>query len=920
MNFKSKVNRNCLFILVSLLLSVQCLFATSPVKITRLTCEYLENPLGIDEKFPRFAWELQSVERNQSQSAYEIIIGDNLKDIQQGKGNYWQTGKVISSENIQIVYMGNPLKSFTKYFWRVKIYDKDGNASPWSTINSFETAMLDNSEWKATWIGDGSKIPVADEDYYKDDHMPLFRKEFSIKKKIVSARLYISGVGYYEAFLNGAKIGNDVLQPGFATWKKEVQYTVYDVTSFLKNGKNVAAVMLGNGWWNPLPLKLFGRFDLRQHQQTGRPCVKAEVHVKYSDGSSDLIVTDETWQTKQGPVVRNNVYLGEVYDARLEENAWNGTGVVSSDWKNAVNADGPSGKLSAQMQPPVRVTKTIMPVKITEPKADTFIVDMGQNFAGVVRIKVKGPSGTAVHLRYGEDIYKDGTLDFMTSVCGQIKWGNGGTGAPKIAWQEDDYILKGKGIETWNPRFTFHGFRYVEITGWPGKPTLNDIEGLRMNSDVDEVGNFECSNEQFNQLHKAIQWTFLSNIFSVQSDCPAREKMGYGADIVVTANSFIYNYDMSQFYAKTIRDYANEQQPDGGITEIAPYTGIADKGYGGESGPLGWELVFPYLQNQLYDFYGDKRIVEKNYEALKKQIAFLKSKAVDNLFHWDISDHEALDTKPEGFTASAFYYHHIKVAERFGGILGKKEDSIEYSKLANQVKEAIINRYNVVNTGRFDNATQSAQLFALWYGFAKDKDAAMNVLRNEFTRHNGHVATGIFSTRMLFDVFRENNLNDVAYSIANQKDFPGWLYMLNHGATTLWESWAYSDNIYSQNHPMFGSIDEWFYRSLLGINNAAPGFKKIIIKPQPAGDLTSAKGSYRSVYGNIKSEWRKQGSDFELKISIPVNTTALVYIPSVNNNPVKEDNKAIDVLRYENGYAVIETGSGNFSFRSTVAH
>ncbi len=315
--------------------------------------------------------------------------------------------------------------------------------------------------------------------------MPLFRKEFDANKKIVSARLYVSGLGYYEAFLNGNKIGDHVLDPGFTTYKKQVLYVVYDITSMLKKGKNVTGIMLGNGWYNPLPMRLFGRIDLRKYQQTGRPCVKAEMHINYVDGTTETIITDETWQTAPGPIVRNNVYLGEHYDARLEQKNWCIT-----------NAD-----------------KT-----------------MGQNFAGVARIKVKGTAGTKITLRYGEDVYKDGTLNYMTTVCTQLKKGGlkGGPGAPETAWQEDSYTLKGEGIETWAPRFTFHGFRYVEIAGWPGKPTIEDIEGLRMNADLQNNGTFSCSNEMFNKLHENIQWTFLSNVFSVQSDCPGREKMGYG--------------------------------------------------------------------------------------------------------------------------------------------------------------------------------------------------------------------------------------------------------------------------------------------------------------------------------------------------------------------------------------------------------
>lgn len=903
--------------------------AASPLQPATLSCEYMQNPLGIDTKQPRLAWTFTSSQRNQMQSAYELIVSDNIKDIQQEKGNSWSTGKVISDENIQIEYAGTALKSFTRYYWRIKVYNQNDEVSDWSNINYFETAMLNTGDWKAKWISDGSKQFERDEDFYKDDRMPLFRKTFYAKKKITSARLYISGLGYYEAYINGNKIGDHVLDPGFTTYKKQALYVSYDITAQIKKGNNVAGIMLGNGWYNPLPIRLFGRFNLRDVQQTGRPCVKAEIHIQYNDGSTDIIATDESWQTVPGPVIRNNVYLGEQYDARLEQKNWCTQNPNANAWKNAAIVDGSSGELTAQMQPPIRITKVIQPVSITETGKDTFIVDMGQNFAGVARIKLNASAGTKISMRYGEDLLAAGRLNYLTTVAGQIKaiWHvNGGPGAPPTAWQQDEYIAKGEGIETWSPRFTFHGFRYVEITGWQGKPTLDDIEGLRMNTDLENNGTFSCSNDMFTQLHKAIQWTFLSNVFSIQSDCPGREKMGYGADMVVTSNAYTFNYNMANFYIKAVNDFANEQQPDGGITETAPYTGIADRGYGGESGPLGWELAFPYLQNLLYEYYGDTRIIANNYAALQKQITFLQSKARDNIFYWDISDHEALDPKPESFSASLFYYHHVQLAATFAGILHKTDDSTQYAKLAQEIKNAIVSKYYIPGTGRFDNATESAQILALWYGFAPDTAATMKVLMQEFERHNMHLSTGIFSTKMMFDILRMQNKNDIAYTIANQKDFPGWGYMLAKGATTLWETWQYPDNAPSQNHPMFGSVDEWFYRSLLGINAAAPGFKKIIIKPQPVKDLTWAMGNYNSVRGNITTDWFIDKDQFGLSATVPANTTAEIWILCKANAIIYESgiplnqHNDIKLLRYENGYAVIATGSGDYTFTTASVY
>ncbi len=904
------------FIIIALLL--QYIISVALVTPADLRCENLSNPLGIDLKVPLLSWKIESAERNQTQSAYEVIVSDNENDIRNNKGSTWASGKIASESSINIKYAGGALQSRKKYYWRVKVYDGDNQPSGWSTVATFETAMLSQADWSAKWISDGSKNPADDKDAYGEDRMPLFRNEFKVQKKIESARLYITGLGYYEAYLNGKKVSSNVLDPGFTTYRKEVLYVVHDITNHLKSGSNAIGVMLGNGWWNPLPFKFFGRWDLRDYQQTGRPCLKAEIHIRYTDGSTEKKVTDESWKTSPGPIVKNNIYLGEHYDARLEQSNWNVVNTTSHKWKNAVVVEGPSGNLSVQMLPAITVSKVLKPVKVWKANTDTFLVDMGRNFAGVARIRVRGKKGTKITMRYGEGLMKDGSLNILTTAATQIKKGaiSGGPGAPETAWQEDSYTLKGSGDEEWSPRFTFHGFQFVEVAGWPGTLTANDIDGLRMNTDLQENGAFASSNEMFNKLHEAIQWTYLSNVFSVQSDCPGREKMGYGGDMVATSPSFIYNYDMLHFYTKAVRDFANEQRPLGGITEIAPFTGIDDRGLGDLSGPLGWQLAYPFLQKQLYDFYGDKRIIENQYPAFKKQLNFLITTAPMNLYSWDISDHEALDPKPEGLSAAAFYYHHILLGAEFAGILGNSEDSIEYATLAKGIKENIIAKYHVPATGRFDNATQSAQLFALYYDLAPERDKSFDVLSKEFERHKWHISTGIFSTKMMFDVLRENNMNDAAYRIANQKDFPGWGYMLENGATTLWETWAFPESDPSRNHPMFGSVDEWFFRSLGGINPLAPGFKRIQIKPQPAGDLSWVKTSYNSVHGKIVSDWQKQANGFQMHIVIPTNTRAVVYCPSSVGKPVMENGKEIKAVRYESGYAVMELGSGEYNLSS----
>jgi alpha-L-rhamnosidase len=896
-----------------------CFESFGVVKPENLRCEYISNPLGIDSKKPRLSWTFRADELNYYQTAFEIIVGENEVDVKSGKGNVWTSGKTINKNSIQIEYDGAQLKSFTRYYWAVRTYDAADKVSEWSSVAWFETSMLQQNDWTAQWIGDGSKPFANDADAYKDDPMPLFRKEFTASKKISTARLYITGLGYYEAYLNGKKIGDHVLDPGWTTYRKQVQYSTYDVTAHVMSGNNGLGVILGNGWWNPLPFKFFGRWDLRDFQQTGRPCLKAELHLRYSDGTTEKIVTDESWKTTNGPIVRNNVYLGEHYDARLEIADWNLAKSKYMKWKNVSVVRGPDGMLTAQMQPPIRVTKVLKPVSITEWKPGIFIVDMGQNFAGVSQINVKGPAGTKITIRSGEGLFNDGSLNVMTTVATQIKKGGikGGPGSPETAWQEDSYTLKGSGTETWSPRFTFHGFRYLEVTGWPGKPTIENFRGLRMNSDLPVTGSFTCSNENFDKLHEVIQWTFLSNVFSVQSDCPGREKMGYGADMVVSANAFIYNYDMSNFYTKAVNDFANEQRPQGGITEIAPFTGIDDRGYGDLSGPMGWQLGYTFLQKQLYDFYGDKRIIENQYPAVQTQIEFLKSQAKNNLFYWDISDHEALEPKPESFSASVFYYHHVLLAAEFAGLVGKKEDSVRYAKLHQQIKKRIVEIYYVPNTGRFDNATQAAQIFGLWYNLSPDKNGSLKLLDAELKRHDNHLTTGIFTTKMFFDVMREEDKSDEPYTVVNQKTYPGWLHMLEEGATTLWETWKFPETGPSRNHPMFGSVDEWFYRSILGINPLKAGFEKFMIKPQLSNELSFAKGSYESVRGKIVSDWKIVGDKFSLTVEVPGNTSAEVWIPAKQNSTVMDGERVISDFKYQNGYAVVNVRSGKYTFTST---
>ncbi|WP_288207294.1 family 78 glycoside hydrolase catalytic domain [uncultured Parabacteroides sp.] len=912
-------------LLICLLVGWVFLAGAEPLRLKRLTCEYIENPLGVDALNPVLGWQLESSARNQMQSAYEIQVALTEDDLKNGKGLVWKSGKVSSHQNVNIVYSGKRLKPFTRYYWRVRTYNQDGAVSDWSQLAFWETSMLSPADWKAQWITDGSKAPEKEEDFYKDDPTPLFRKIFHPIKTVKEARLYIAGIGYYEASLNGKRIGDHILDPGWTNYGKQILYSTYDITSLIGSGENVIGVMLGNGYYNPLPMRIFK--PLREYLTIGRPCLKAQLRIQYTDGSGETICTDESWKTAPGPVMRNNVYLGEHYDARNEIPDWDTCPFDDSHWKQAVQVvNTPAGQLTAQMQPPIRQIEVIKPVRMTETRPGEFIFDMGQNFAGVARLKVRGKKGTTIKIRYGEDIYSDGSLNVMTSVAGQQKkvwdadWET--AGQPQTAWQEDTYTLKGEGEETWSPRFTFHGFRYIEITGWPGRPSLSDVEGIRLSADLHKSGSFECSNPMLNRLNKVLDYTFHSNLFSVQSDCPAREKFGYGGDIVGTARTFCWFYDMENFYRKALRDFANDQRPEGGMTETAPYNGIADMGLGDDSGPIGWQLAFAFMQKQLYEYYGDLRTIKAYYPTLRRQVEFLRSKAKDNLIDTCINDHESLEERVPALFATAHYYHHVILLAEFAVLTGQSKDTQIYSRLATDIKDAFIKKFLKRGTGQVANATQAAQAFVLFYDLVpeSEKEAVFTVFLQAIAKWDGHIASGIFGVPAILEVLRLNNRNDIAYEMVTKKTFPGWGYMLESGATTLWETWKYSDNVYSQNHPMFGSVGEWFYQSLGGINQAAPGFSKILIKPQPAGDLTWVNCSYQSVNGPIVSNWRKGNETFELQVTIPANTTAQIWLPSLDGAEITESGSLLDAvpdiktMGYMDGFTCLEVGSGLYRF------
>ncbi len=889
-----------------------------------LRCEYRRDPLGIDSPRPRLSWALTSEGRAVTQGAYRILVASSPRLLDADRGDLWDSGEVRSAESLGIAYAGPALQSGQRCYWKVRVWDGRGRPSIWSPAASWETALPKDAPWRARWISDGKPVPSNDEDFYRDDPAPLFRKEFVAPERIARARLSITGLGYYEATINGRRVGDQVLDPGWTNYEKRVLYSVYDVTGLVRAGLNCVGVMLGNGWWNPLPLRMWGARNLRADLPVGRPCLIARLEIVGEDDSVTTVATGPDWQVRGGPVLRNNVYLGEVYDARREIPGWDSPGASEAGWTWAVPCPGPAGALRAQPQPPVRITARLRPRRVTVPGPGVALYDFGRNFAGWVRLRLRAPAGTRIRIRYGELLDDKGALNTLTSVCGQIKGRGkdglpvGGPGAPEIAEQSDIYIARGGGEEVHTPRFTFHGFRYAEVTGLPGPPALDDLEGLRLNADVAESGEFSCSNDVFNRIQEMVQWTFLSNIFSVQSDCPHREKFGYGGDLVATADAFLANFDMSGFYGKAAVDWADAARGDGMLTDTAPFVGIQYCG-------LAWAMAHPLLQTKLVQHYGDRRLVEDQYGTTRRWLDLVAKSSPDGLIREGLADHESLEPTSVPALVTPLYHETALMASRLAGLLGRRADEARYRDLAAFIAAAY--RSGVLGSapGRYEAMTQAGLAVAIGLGLIPDAEgtAAFEALVAKVSTAEGpSLATGIFGTKYLLDVLSRHGRADLAWALVNRKAFPGWCHMLDRGATTLWEHWEYSDDTYSHNHPMFGSVSEWLFAWVAGIqpDPAAFGFDRIVFRPQPVGDLTWAKARVRTVRGEVRSEWRLEGRRLILDVTVPVNTSATVYIPGTDPAAVREgavpaaSAEGVSFRGLEDGSCVYAVGSGRYEF------
>ncbi len=893
---------------LSYLLFILAIISCSKTKVQPeaidLRVEYLTNPIGLDVPAPRLSWKMKKDVRGARQTAYRIRVATSDSLLLKNTPDLWDSGKIESDQSIQIAYKGKPLTSGMKVSWDVQIWDEENQVSAWSDMAHWEMALMSPEDWKAQCIGAPEKLSSGK---WKLP-APLFRKEINISKKITKARVYISGLGYYELYINGKKVGDHVLspkqtnydrrkvekwaEPNIGNMRTRVLYETFDIASLLNQGANALGVILGNGWY----IQADRPKDTMLWYDT--PRLIAQFELEFEDGSKETITSDERWKTSQSPILYNGLHSGEIYDARLEQKGWAEGGFDDSKWQDAAIVRPPTGVLKAQVEPVDRITRTIKPVSVTQTDEKTYRFDLGQMISGWARLKISGVQGTEIKLRFTEEL------------------------GPTYS-QTDTYILRGDSSEVWEPRFTWHAFRYVDVIGSSVALTADNLIGCVVNTDIQRAGTFECSNPLLNRILEIYQNTQLGNVHGgIPSDCPHRERRGYTGDGQISAKSAIYNFDMSQFYTKWLNDISDAQNHETGyVPNTTPY----QDGGGGTA----WGSAYVIIPWYMYEYYGDKQILEEHYSGMKHWIEFLKSQLNKDgiLVNQGLGEWvpPTLVDLPENFVNSCYYYYCCSLMTQVSEVLGNNSDKDYFTNLGGQAKAAINKTYFNSEMSEYSIGRQGANIFPLGFGIAEASNTEpvfQNLVKN-IDSHQDHFDTGILATPLLLDVLTDLGRVDLAYTLMNQRDFPSFGYMIGKGATTIWETWQGDA---SHSHPMFGSVCAWLYQSLGGISPdpKAPGFKHSIIKPYPVRSLSYANTNYPTPYGDVQSNWKLDGNDFILNVFVPANTSATVYVWG-NDNNITESGKSVKknhhvkFLKNEGPFSVFEVESGDYQFESKGA-
>jgi len=959
--------------------------ASNGAHLSQLRCEYLVDPVGIGETSPRLSWMLESSQRGERQIAYQVIVASTPDLLAKDQGDLWDSGKVDSDENAHVVYQGKPMVSRLACFWKVRIWSAtgDGKPLPWTGGALWTMGLLEPGDWQAQWIdsheaqaaGKQRPIKVLEAHYTTARNKPsidvtsrlaqligtsgldvvvtnetmggdpalnahkqlslkyerdgnvyqatipentslavglggirYLRKSFTAQKPVGKAVLYVTALGLYEVHINGQRVGDHILAPDWTDYRKRVRYQAYDVTGLLKPGGNAMGALLANGWY----AGHLGNGGFQQYGTT--PALLAQLEITYTDGSIDRVVSDESWKTAESPLQSTDFMLGETYDARQEIAGWDLSGLDESGWLPA-SARKEERTLDWQVSPPVRETGLIKPVALTEPAPGRWTFDLGQNMVGVVRLKVSAPAGTQITLHHAEMLNPDGTV-YTTNL----------RGAPSV----DVYTCKGEGTEIWQPHFTFHGFRYVELTGLASKPAMDTVTGVVLGSDTPRTGEFSCSDPRINQLISNIQWGQRGNYLSVPTDCPQRdERLGWMGDAQVFVRTATDNADVAAFFGKWLVDVDDAQTADGEFTNVSPRRGSG-------AGTPAWGDAGVICPWTIYQAYDDKRILERHLPAMIKWVEWCRAHTTDLIREKDrgsdYGDWLSINADtPKEVIGTAYFAYSTHLVAQACKVVGNNDDAAKYQQLFEDIKAAFNKRF-VAADGRINGNTQCCYAMALKFDLLPEalRPAAAGYLADDIRSKGEHLSTGFVGVSYLLPTLSQAGHVDVAYRLLMQDTFPSWLFSVKHGATTIWERWDgwtpdkgfQNPGMNSFNHYSLGSCGEWLYDCVAGINwdPEHPGYKHIIIRPLVGGGLTSARGTLESVYGTIASEWKLRDKKLELNVTIPTNTTATVYLPAANVAAITESGQPathsqdVQPVGMQGGDAVINIGSGDYHF------
>lgn len=880
------------------------LWAQTPAQIDNLRCEYLANPLGVDSPNPRLSWMMTDASLGAKQLAYQLLVSSDSLEITKDRGTSWDSGN-IQSDAMLVRYQGETLKPFTKYYWFVSVWNEK-NEKLRSPISSFETGMLNMSNWQGAWISDGKDM--------NEKAAPYFRKEFEAGKKIESARAYVAAAGLFELYLNGEKVGDHVLDPAYTRFDRRNLYVTFDVTSQLQNGKNAIGILLGNGWYNHQSTAVW---DFHKAPWRNRPAFCLDLRITYDDGTTETISSGKDWKTSLSPIIFNSIYTAEHYDARLKQAGWCQPEFDDSKWNGVIYRSAPSKNIVSQLMQPIRHVQKIEAKSMTQLNDGTVVYDLGRNIAGVSQITVDGPEGTVLRLKHGERLYGNGHVD-LSNI--DVHYRPTDDTDP---FQTDIYILSGKGEETFAPHFNYKGFQYVEVTS--SKPvhlTKESLVGYFMHSDVPPVGSLTSTNPTINQIWSATNSSYLSNLFGYPTDCPQREKNGWTGDAHIAVETGLYSFDGITIYEKWLADHRDEQQANGVLPSIIPTDGW---GYEWGNGP-DWTSTIALIPWNIYLFYGDASLLEASYDNIKRYVDHITEISPSGLTTWGLGDWVPVKSKsPVELTSTCYYFADASILAKAAKLLNRPEDEQRYTALVQKIKEAFNAKYFHSETNSYADGTQTEMSAPLYWGLVPEEaksEVAAN-LAKRVEQDQFHLDVGLLGQKSILNALSENGYADVAYKVASQESFPSWGWWIVNGATTLLENWdIHAQNDISMNHIMFGEIGAWLYKGLGGIfpDPNQPGFKNVLLKPSFVSSLDGVDVSHQSPYGKITSAWAHKKKAVLYTVTIPANSTASFYVPagySVRKVTEVTTGNKLELKASPEGFYQLEAGSYQLELTQT---